>query len=292
MSAVKVTIVVDNTAKDGLASEHGFAAWIEVAGRRLLFDTGQGPALPGNASKLSIDLRATDILVLSHGHYDHTGGVPLVVELAPAVQVYLHPAATGPRYSVHGGSARAIGMPEATRLVLENPCFGGVHWVRRQLELAAGAGITGPIPRLTDFEVTGGPFFIDAGGTLSDSITDDLALWIRTERGLVVIVGCSHAGLINTLRYARRLSGESRVHAVVGGFHMAGASERRLQRTMDSLKELDLDMIVPCHCTGGVAVERLRENFGERVVPGLAGAAYMLGTARGVADGTHFGEGR
>ncbi len=292
MSAAKVTIVVDNTAKDGLASEHGFAVWVEAVGRQLLFDTGQGPSLPGNASKLGIDLRATDILVLSHGHYDHTGGVPLVIELAPDAQVYLHPAAVARRYSVHDGSARSIGMPEATRLVLEDPCFGGVHWVQRQLEIAAGAGITGPIPRLTDYEDTGGPFFIDAGGIRSDAITDDLALWIRTERGLVVIVGCSHAGLINTLRYAQRLSGEPRIHAVIGGFHLTGASERRLQHTMDSLKDLDLDLIVPCHCTGGVAVERLRDVFGERVVPGLAGAAYTFGAARGVADGTHFQEGR
>ena len=288
MSAVKITIVVDNTAKDGLASEHGFAVWIEAAGRRLLFDTGQGSSLPGNASKLSIDLRATDALVLSHGHYDHTGGVPLVIERAPDVQVYLHPAAVGPRYSVHGGSARSIGMTEATRLVLEDPSLGrGVHWVERPLVIAAGAGITGPTPRLTDYEDTGGPFFSDAGGTRSDLITDDLALWIRTERGLVVIVGCSHAGVINTLRYAQRLSGEPRLHAVIGGFHLAGASERRLQHTMDSMKDLDLDLIVPCHCTGGVAVERLRETFGERVVPGLAGAAYTFGAARGVVDDTY-----
>jgi 7,8-dihydropterin-6-yl-methyl-4-(beta-D-ribofuranosyl)aminobenzene 5'-phosphate synthase len=273
--AVKMTIVVDDRAEEGLLCEHGFSVWIEVAGRRLLFDTGQGAALAGNADRLGVDLCAADTLVLSHGHYDHTGGVPLVIARAPTVEIYAHPAAIGPRYSIRDGAAKAIAMPAAARSALEVHAVG-VRWTTVAVQLAIGLGLTGPIPRLTDYEDTGGPFFVDTGGARPDPLADDLALWMRMDRGLVVVVGCSHAGLVNTLRHALSLSGESRLHAVLGGFHLNEASERRLVRTMDELQELNPDLIVPCHCTGDAAVERLRQTFGNRVVRGAGGAAFRF----------------
>jgi 7,8-dihydropterin-6-yl-methyl-4-(beta-D-ribofuranosyl)aminobenzene 5'-phosphate synthase len=277
--AAAITILVDNRADQGLVSEHGFSAWIEVAGRRLLFDTGQGPALPGNADRLNVDLREADILVLGHGHYDHTGGKPLVVERGSAVQVYLHPAATGPRYSIREGAARSIAMPEAAKAALYSIPGARAHWITRALEVAAGVGLAGPIPRLTDCEDVGGPFFVDPEATHADPILDDQALWIRTDAGLVVIVGCGYAGLINTLRHVTRLSGEPRDHAVMGGFHLASASSSRIEGTIAELRALNPDLIVPCHCTGGAAVERLKQTFGERVVPGSAGASQTFGIA-------------
>jgi 7,8-dihydropterin-6-yl-methyl-4-(beta-D-ribofuranosyl)aminobenzene 5'-phosphate synthase len=273
----RITILVDNKANEGLLAEHGLAVWIETAGRRLLFDTGQGPALSRNAGTLDVALHTADTLVLSHGHYDHTGGVPLVIESAPGVHVYCHPGAAGPRYSIRDGSAKSIGMPGAAKLALESVSPGKLHWTTRPIELAPGIGLTGPVPRLTDYEDVGGPFFVDGNGRQSDPIDDDLALWIRTETGLVVIVGCSHAGLINTLRHAQRLSGASRIHAVLGGFHLLEASEARVERTMDALTELGPDLIVPCHCTGERAVEKLRLALGERVLPGSAGTTYTFG---------------
>jgi 7,8-dihydropterin-6-yl-methyl-4-(beta-D-ribofuranosyl)aminobenzene 5'-phosphate synthase len=273
--AVKITIVVDNKAEPGLLCEHGFSVWIEAAGRRLLFDTGQGAALPANADRLGIDLRSADTVVLSHGHYDHSGGLPLVITLAPTAEIYAHPSATGPRYSIRDGAAKSIAMPTAARTALEVHAVG-VHWTPRALRLTGSMGITGPIPRLTDYEDTGGPFFIDADGAQPDPIADDLALWMRTDRGLVVVAGCSHAGLVNTLRHALKLSGEPRLHAVLGGFHLIEASEPRRARTMAELQELGPDLIVPCHCTGDAAVERLSKTFGERVVRGAAGAVFRF----------------
>ncbi len=274
-SEIKITVLVDDLAAAGLRSEHGFAAWIEVAGRRLLFDTGQGSALMDNAEKLGIDLRTVDTLVISHGHYDHTGGIHLVIAQAPTAKIYIHPASTGPRYSIRDGVAKSIVMPNPARMALEMHSVG-VRWTTRAEQLLLGLGLTGPIPRLTDYENTGGPFFVDADGNEPDLITDDQALWANTERGLVVVVGCSHAGLVNTLRHALKLSGEPRLHAVLGGFHLNEASERRLSRTMDELKQLGPDLIIPCHCTGDAAVERLRRTFGERVVQGYAGAVFRL----------------
>lgn len=278
--SLSITLVVDNSASGALRSEHGFAAWVELPNERLLFDTGQGPVLCENAAALGIDLRAADLLVLSHGHFDHTGGVPAVVELAPGVCVHLHQAATGARYSIRQGKARSIGMPDEARAALEALPPQRVAWTTDPVELQEGVGLTGAIPRHTDFEDPGGPFFIDAAGTRADPIPDDQALWLRTERGLVVLVGCSHAGLINTLRHARRLSGEPRLHAVIGGFHLVAASDLRLQRTVEALKQLELDLIVPCHCTGDAATEVLKQSLGERVVAGAAGARYTFGAPR------------
>jgi 7,8-dihydropterin-6-yl-methyl-4-(beta-D-ribofuranosyl)aminobenzene 5'-phosphate synthase len=276
VGAPRITILVDNKADDGLVAEHGLSVWVEVAGRRLLFDTGQGPALAGNAGKLGVALLATDTLVLSHGHYDHTGGVPLVIENAPAAQVYCHPAVTTQRYSIRNGAAKPIGMPESARSALERVLPERLHWTTQPIEVAPGIGLTGPIPRLRDYEDVGGPFFVDGEGKHSDPIDDDLALWLRTDRGLVVVVGCSHAGVINTLKYAQRLSGASRIHAVLGGFHLGEASETRVSRTMGALMALGPDLIVPCHCTGELAVEKLRQTFGERVRLGSAGAIYTF----------------
>jgi 7,8-dihydropterin-6-yl-methyl-4-(beta-D-ribofuranosyl)aminobenzene 5'-phosphate synthase len=274
--SLSITLVVDNSALGALRSEHGFAAWVELPNRRLLFDTGQA-ALCENAAALGIDLSAADLLVLSHGHFDHTGGLPALVEQAPGVCVYLNLAATGARYSIRDGKARSIGMPDDARAALETLPQQRVVWTTDTVELQEGVGLTGSIPRRTDFEDPGGPFFIDTAGTRADPIPDDQALWLRTDRGLVVLVGCSHAGLINTLRHAQRLSGEPRLHAVIGGFHLVAASDARLQRTVEALEQLDLDLIVPCHCTGEAATEVLRQSLGERVVAGAAGASFTFG---------------
>lgn len=284
MGTAKITILMDNSAQHGLLDEHGFSAWIETAGRRILFDTGQGPAFADNADKVGIDLRTADTIILSHGHYDHTGGLSLASAKAPAAAIYAHPALTGPRYTIRDGAAKTIAMSEDARAALKvHP--GGVWWATSAIQVRDGVGVTGPIPRLTDYEDTGGPFFIDPDGMQPDPLTDDLALWMRSDRGLVVVVGCSHAGLVNTLRHALKMSGERRLHAVLGGFHLVAASEVRLARTMIELQELGLDLIVPCHCTGDTGVQRLKDTFGNGVIPGCAGAVFQFGLVERLDQG-------
>ena len=142
--------------------------------------------------------------------------------------------------------------------------------------LSDDVGLTGYIPRKTDFETTGGPFFSDPAGKRPDPIDDDMALFVRTTQGLVVVTGCCHAGVVNTLAYIRHLNQNMHIHAVIGGFHLTAAAPQRLARTMEALQAFDIGLLVPCHCTGETAVNLLEHTFGDRVSVGAAGKTFLF----------------
>jgi len=276
-SDLQITVLVDNEAGDGLVSEHGLSFWIEIAGERILFDTGQGSALLGNARKLGVPLDETDVMVLSHGHYDHTDGLPDALTLAPEARVIVSQGALVTRYSIHPSRpAKAVGVSDAARAAIEKRSAEKVTWSASPVPIAPNITVTGPIARETTYEDVGGPFFLDEGGQTPDPITDDQALWIDTAEGLIVCAGCCHAGLINTLNAVRNAGGKSRIRAVIGGFHLLHASAERLERTLDALRAMSPQMLVPCHCTGRQAVRRLQEVFGDRVSDCRSGMKFRF----------------
>jgi 7,8-dihydropterin-6-yl-methyl-4-(beta-D-ribofuranosyl)aminobenzene 5'-phosphate synthase len=268
---LSITIVDDNHALGGLASEHGLSLWIETGGRRILLDTGQGAAFDQNVSALGIDLSSTDALVISHGHYDHTGGVPRVVREAPQAEVYFHPGVLRPRYSIRDGVVKRIDLPQVARSALESLPPARVHRVEGVVTLTERVGLNAPIPRSTGYEDTGGPFYLDPEGSEPDPIADDLALSVETGRGLVVCLGCAHAGVVNTLDHVLSVNRGGRVRAVVGGFHLGSASDERMAETISALRSLSPELVVPCHCTGEAATATLAGALGEVVRPGAAG---------------------
>ncbi len=259
----KITVLVENSAGERtLMSEHGLSFWIEDEKHKILFDTGQSDILLDNASVLGIDLKDTEAVVLSHGHYDHTGGLHNILEMAPAAKVYLHPEALKPKYSCSGpGFGHNIGMPAQTVQMVRRRESGSVIQTDRPTEILPGMTVTGPVKRVTDFEQVSGPFFRDAEGKEPDPLVDDQALFFESARGIVVVLGCAHAGVVNTLRYISELSGANEFYALMGGMHLGNASEERITKTIDTLRSFKVARIGPCHCTGREAVRKISRAF-------------------------------
>jgi len=261
---LRITALVEDTATEGgLLAEHGLAFWIEADGHRLLFDTGQGMALRHNAEALGIDLRQADAVVLSHGHYDHSGG--LVDALAggrPAV--FLHPDAIDPKYGRRKHPPhREIGIPRRCAEVL-SASASSITWTGSPTEVGPGGWVTGEIPRSTSFEDTGGPFYRDPDCTEPDPLADDQAMFLDTRAGLVVVVGCAHSGVVNTLRYVAGQTDGRPIHALLGGMHLLRADRDRLDATAAAFDEYGIERLAPAHCTGSAAVRYLWARLGGR----------------------------
>jgi 7,8-dihydropterin-6-yl-methyl-4-(beta-D-ribofuranosyl)aminobenzene 5'-phosphate synthase len=269
-----MTVLVDDRPGPGLSAEHGFSLWVDAGERHVLFDTGQGGVVEKNARITGVDLATADAIVLSHGHYDHTGGLDSTLSLAPGSVVYCHPAVTRKRYSIGSRGGTVVGMPGPCRDTLDALPVERKRWVVKAITVCSGVGLTGPIPRGTAYEDTGGPFFLDPEGTVPDPIEDDMAMWLETGHGLVVLTGCSHAGLINTIENALREAHAEKLHAVIGGFHLGNADHRRLRMTVEALQAFRPSMVVPCHCSGTDAIDALTSAFGDRVRPGTSGDSF------------------
>jgi len=276
MSKTRITILANDVADEpALRAEHGLAFWIEREGRFVLFDTGQGSALVPNAEALGIRLERTSAVLLSHGHYDHTGGLHQILARAPSATVHAHASALEARYvGDDRGERRSIGMPEVDRSALRRA--GALVATGGPTEIVPGLFLTGPIPRETSYEDSGGPFSSDPEGRGADAFEDDQAVYFETGSGVGVILGCAHAGVVNTLRHIRRLTGDRPLELVLGGMHLLAASEERLERTIRDLARLEPRRLVPIHCTGARATTRLLEAFPERCARARAGDRFEI----------------
>lgn len=274
---VRITILVENSVhRHSLLAGHGLAFHIQTGDRSLLFDTGPGDLVQRNATTLGLPLDRIEAVVLSHGHYDHTGGLACILNAAPSARVFLHPAATAPRFSRNPqGEVRFIGMSAASVEALRSH-RGGVVETRGWTEVLPGAFVTGSIPRITDCEDTGGAFFLDAGCRQPDPLEDDQALVLDLGQSIVVVLGCAHSGVINTLDHIRQLTRGKPIRAVIGGFHLGSASEERIRRTVARIGELNLDCMAPLHCTGWPATLALGQAFPKSLKPGGVGTVFKF----------------
>jgi len=275
MNPIRITILADDcVAARAARAEHGLCFHIESGDRRILFDTGQGLVLADNARALGIDLGAVDTIVLSHGHYDHTGGLPDVLSAVRSpVAVHLHPAALEPKYHVAETGARSIGIPEVAREALAGT-HARVQISCRPGEIAPGVFRTGEIPRPNSEEAPVETFHLDPEGRSVDPLLDDQSIYIETGKGTVVLLGCAHAGVIHILDHVRHLTRNRPLRAVIGGMHLGGASPVRIQWVLDHLRRLSPTLLVPMHCTGPRAAAALWNAFPDACRPGGAGAVF------------------
>jgi 7,8-dihydropterin-6-yl-methyl-4-(beta-D-ribofuranosyl)aminobenzene 5'-phosphate synthase len=268
-----------------ILAEHGFSALVTAkrgdSVRSILFDFGysaHGAAY--NAEVLGVDLSAAEALVLSHGHPDHLGGLSRLVEMVgkPGIEMVVHPGAFRKSRFARFGESR-MEFPPFTR---EQVAALGLTLVEAEEPYPLLDGdllFLGSIPRTTDFE-KGAPnlFYTEDGVERRDDIADDSSLAaIVRGRGLVVVSGCAHSGIVNTVRQARSVTGEKRVYAIMGGFHLSGkAMEAQVDPTVDALKEFDPIHVAPTHCTGRSATMKIEKAMPDRFLLNMAGTRMIF----------------
>ncbi|MBN1764591.1 MAG: MBL fold metallo-hydrolase [Sedimentisphaerales bacterium] len=277
-SLISVTILVNDIAPINMIGEHGFSIWIDNGRHGILFDTGQSSLFMSNAHVLGIDLKNLDTVVISHGHYDHTGGLSGLSHYASQTALYIHPEALHSKYVRHyREESRYIGISMDLALkIKDQSLFKQVVWTEKPTDIYPGFTVTGPIPRQTEYENVCDPFFLDAESIKSDFMPDDQALYFESNDGLVVIVGCAHAGIINTLHYVSQLAHKKQIHTVIGGLHLNSASEERIIHTLAALYDLHVKQICPVHCTGHYAIEKIRQAFGDNYISGAVGTKLFF----------------
>jgi len=270
---LRIITLSENTAgKTDVLAEWGLCLLIEADGQNILLDTGAGISASRNADLLGIDLQQIDKIVLSHGHFDHTGGLQMLLgKMQREVEIIAHPDIFAPKYNrPKGKPERYIGVPYQQSL-LES--LGARFKLNTgPVKLSENIMTTGEIRMVTDFESVDRGLFIKTGdGWQPDTVPDDLALTINTPAGLVVVLGCAHRGMINTLYMARELTGIDKVYMVVGGCHLKDASEEQIWQTISALNEMGVKKLAVSHCTGMRATLLLAQTYGDDFIFNFTG---------------------
>ncbi|MBC8274211.1 MAG: MBL fold metallo-hydrolase [Chloroflexi bacterium] len=263
---IKLTTLSENTTgMPGLLAEWGLSILVEADNYKVLLDTGLGISAAYNAAIMGVDLSAVDRIALSHGHRDHTGGLQHVLNvMRKEIEVIAHPDIWAAKYSrTFSNKEQYAGIP-FVREALEN--WGASFRLSQEpVWITDNIVTTGEIAMHTEYEKIDRELLVKEGGELRpDPLKDDLALVIKTQTGLIVVLGCGHRGMINTLHHARKITGVEQIHMVVGGTHLLHASREQMGLTIAELKKLGVQKIGVSHCTGLQAAAILFQEFGDK----------------------------
>ena len=276
---LRITTLSENTAAASyLLAEWGLSILVETATANVLLDTGQGISASYNATILGADLSKVDKIVISHGHFDQTGGLQQVLrQMRKEVEIIAHPDMWAAKYARRQEEVKNyIGIP-FQRQELES-LGARFNLTKEPTKITESITTTGEVPMVTDFEqIEPDRFFVkEDSGWQPDTLPDDQALIINTELRLFVLLGCGHRGLINTLYHAQQVTSVKQIHTVLGGCHLIGASVERVRLTIDALKELGVQRVGVSHCTGLPAAAMMAQELGDRFFYNNSGTRINL----------------
>lgn len=260
---MKITVLTDNKVRRrGFIAEHGLSLFIEYDHTYTLFDTGQSDLFIKNAVKSDIDLHNTDQVIISHGHYDHGGGVRFLPKLAKAPKVYIQQKAFADKFAYNDqeSSYRNVSF-ENSRIENEYTIIDGNVKINENMTLLTN------IPHTVLFEDIPKGFFIRTdAGMIADELVDEQLLVIETKRGLFIFIGCAHPGIINCLSYVKKEFPNVPINTVVAGMHLEKVDDERLSYTINALEKMHIKHLIPLHCTGLMAIAAMKKVFKERCI--------------------------
>ena len=270
-----VFLTENKTDHEGILAEHGLSIYIEADDKKILFDAGASDIFSFNAERLGVDLTQVDMAVISHGHYDHTGGIPLFCRQNPTAPIYIHKNAFR---ASHGFSEGRI-----------EDEMSGIRWTSQQKDdlrdrmhltdgvyfITENIAVTGTIPLAEGFEPSERFFYYNLDKRpVEDDMSHEQCLVIREEDGLYVFSGCSHRGVVSAIHAAKAIFPGQKIAVLVAGMHLYEADHTTRSKVIDQLAEEDIQSIMPVHCTGMEAICEMKSRFRDRLIIAMAGDSF------------------